>query len=1141
MTVIKATFLVSLTAVLVLVLGCESTNSAPPAKPKAEAVAAPLFLKESLATAAPTPTERVSGQIPLENQTAMEAIGTKPSVLPATSVEAQPPPPPKDWPLEAIASAPVAPAPVLPQTATANPVMAISGSAVPEVSPEKSVGAWLIVAGGLGLILLAAYVRYRFSETAKIRGKVGALQAELEQTLAARQATIGELQAAARTAADAYISAARNRYLAAVSLDDIRKLAPGARMQPLRDFGIRSLLDCKGWSAGHFMALKGIGEDSGSRLAAACAALTESVNRQAIPHPEVPGQDAEGRQLYQKVCHQRQSQEALKVPGTALQAIGDVVLPRCLAVRSATTFAAWIIRSEKKEPLRAALDEGLALQGDEATRSALESAKTSLADVRAGRHVSDADLTADVCEHQEIYRQAFDRLLGPGAGGRKPAFAAPQPPVLPATEPISLPMQRGDSVSYPIGNSGIRIEIGFETQQSATTTGVAAHFWTGPGESTIVQGFRIDGPLYVGRGLGSVRGGSIEPALIDPQLKVDSSGADCHVRMLTYWSNYSQATPSARGSYLQWLAGGKSDPQADVGYVFLYFYGLERRALADSSAAARSDIPAIIAEVERLRAIYGSNRSFDRYSAEFLSYLMATRAGEVAPPDEPPALVRYNLPYDLRFRLGQFAAAQLPLPPNWAHAWHYCDPRTRLPASAERCPDFARQLFEKNYREQFGEGLILPSSRTRLKITYKPASASFGGPLVQAVDLPDVSVMTSSYTKLDALAAECFRQLDPYSRYIWRNRDQAESLEARLLLPLALWPDTLQASLRQRAALAGKNGEVQAICLRELMGSFQCEGRPTKAQYLALTRALGSSGIGLEPDLRFTKEIPELHDPVAVFPVTATESLGAGFGVASLIVQFAAAVASADGEFSDAEARKLGHEIVRTPGLELAGQQRIMARIAIYRIKAPSINGLRATIERMDRETRLRVTDVLLGVISGEGVIQPAEVKMMEKIYTLLGLDTATLYPRLHGLEATPDAAIVPAAVQKGPLRLDPAKIARLKASSDEVTKKLAAIFVEEPVVAEVIAEEPPEPAAETNRFDLPQLDAAHGELLMIILGRAEWTRAEFEEVCADKGLMPDGAIERINEASFTRFDEPVIEGDDPLEISVQLFKETTV
>ena len=240
------------------------------------------------------------------------------------------------------------------------------------------------------------------------------------------------------------------------------------------------------------------------------------------------------------------------------------------------------------------------------------------------------------------------------------------------------------------------------------------------------------------------------------------------------------------------------------------------------------------------------------------------------------------------------------------------------------------------------------------------------------------------------------------------------------------------------------------------------------------------------------------------------------------------------------ETDKIRHYIEKSDGLDTHGKRRLIARMANYQKEAPSTTGLRATIEKLNSDTRLQVIDFLLTIVYADDVVEPDEVRVMEKIYALFGLDKSALYSRLHGMAATPESEAQTTRTTAGPIKLDQAKIARLKAASDEVGKKLAAIFVDEPLPVEApkLADAPEAPMAEAPA-GLNQLDSAHAELLSVVLTRAQWTRAEFEELCSDKGLMPDGAIERINEASFTQFDEPMIEGEDPLEIGVHLLKTT--
>ncbi|MEN1436945.1 TerB N-terminal domain-containing protein, partial [Pseudomonas aeruginosa] len=92
---------------------------------------------------------------------------------------------------------------------------------------------------------------------------------------------------------------------------------------------------------------------------------------------------------------------------------------------------------------------------------------------------------------------------------------------------------------------------------------------------------------------------------------------DIAERLTSYWPSYDNITTEARRAYLQWLSSGRKAPHANIGYVFLFFYGLERRAFVDAKTnqAAAAEIPSIIAEVERLLSIYDENHSFNTYAS----------------------------------------------------------------------------------------------------------------------------------------------------------------------------------------------------------------------------------------------------------------------------------------------------------------------------------------------------------------------------------------------------------------------------------------------------------------------------------------------------------------------------------------------
>ena len=114
--------------------------------------------------------------------------------------------------------------------------------------------------------------------------------------------------------------------------------------------------------------------------------------------------------------------------------------------------------------------------------------------------------------------------------------------------------------------------------------------------------------VYVGSGLGpSARiGGAWGPALLVPDPKVSWTRPDHEGRRMGYWPSYSGDRSGVPGGISHWLASGRKEPAAYIGYVFLFFYGIERRVLVDAQTSLGQGRDRRAArEVERLLAIYG--------------------------------------------------------------------------------------------------------------------------------------------------------------------------------------------------------------------------------------------------------------------------------------------------------------------------------------------------------------------------------------------------------------------------------------------------------------------------------------------------------------------------------------------------------
>lgn len=728
-----------------------------------------------------------------------------------------------------------------------------------------------------------------------------------------------------------------------------------------------------------------------------------------------------------------------------------------------------------------------------------------------------------------------------------PGLTASARPAVPDALSPQRPGGRPHPPSSPPRATGTR------AQTSAATR------WVPPGEAVEVRGYVIrDGMVYVGEKLPAVADTgwrTTEPALIDPRLKLGTSSSAIAASSAGYWPSYSEVSPGFRAKYLRWLAEGRTDPAIDLGCVFLFFYGIERRLLladADGGAVPEAEVRVLLEEVERLLGTYGSNGSFRSYASGFLQLMRARHGGTELDPAVPPAGADGELPLSLRAKLGRFARDRAPIPAEWALAWTRHSPLITLRTAATRCPDEFAAAFEHAYRARFGEGMVLRPNKTQLTLTYLPASASFNRNPVKMVvaDLPDVGVLTAPVDRLRQVAETATDAIDRYSRWVGRT-GEGESLPALALLPAeVLRPRVRRVTPPLLADVAGAmDGEKRATVPTSMLMRHWPSARAdklSKKEAEGLTELLEKLGVGIAPDVRHTGINPSSAGHAAVFflPGEAPQP-GPDFAAASLLLTLGAAVADAD-ERSQAEEEEMERHLEAAYRLSDADRARLRAHLAWLRVCPPSVAAMKKQLEPLSAEQRAGIARSLIAIAGADGHVSPAEVKMLTKLYPLLGLDPSRLYADVHALASAPvtvipadpaqDYAIPrPAAAPSRGFTLDISRIESIQRETHDVTRVLASVFADEapaeaaPVAAVAEPEEESTPATDDR---LPGLDAAHSALVRALGERAEISAGEFASLAERCGLMAGGAIETINEAAFQLCDEPLLEGADPIEIN---------
>lgn len=690
-----------------------------------------------------------------------------------------------------------------------------------------------------------------------------------------------------------------------------------------------------------------------------------------------------------------------------------------------------------------------------------------------------------------------------------------------------------------------------------------------PAEQTImIAGYVISGGMiYVGKHLPTTRdSGGVDPCLINPQLKVDRSNPDHLGNGMSYWPSYNDIPASCRAAYLDWLAQGRSQPDIYIGYVFLFFYGLERRVFVDlkgASAGKVQELELIVSEVERLLQIYGNNGSFNSYATRFLEICHLLKSHERF-YETSPLLTRssWEIPFKVRIALGQLVEARKPIPADWALSWYIHSPQARLRTPATRCAAEFQQLFRSRYQQQYGEGLVIKPNKTKLKCSYHAASAAFEGSIaVEIGDLPDVTALSAPLNRLQTLVDDCTDALDPFSRWLGRNPEGRGSHAAIALLP----PELIEhhesddtKAFRQWLKDSFSHSDQVIVLAKVLLQHWQSQAvKLAKAEAILLSQFLEKHGYGIEPDIRFGGKTLSPEGTIVLFKCSTevSETLSADYSAAALLLHLAATIINADGTVDASEQAYLESHLESSLDLSELERLRLRAHLTWLLQEKLSLRGLKPRLEVIALEKRTAIAQFLVSVARADGQINPTEISMLTKIYPLLGFEPQMVYSHIHQLSTAQSTApsmsepvtVRPASSQqKGfaiPAPLDEAKrdqdekqaigfvldktlIEAKKAESAAVAAILGDIFAEDEL-----------PISAIKETSIAGLDAPHSELVRRIGERSCWSRDDLESVVTELGLMIDGALGTLNEAAFDQCEELLTEGDDPIEVNSQVLE----
>lgn len=707
--------------------------------------------------------------------------------------------------------------------------------------------------------------------------------------------------------------------------------------------------------------------------------------------------------------------------------------------------------------------------------------------------------------------------------------------------------------------------------------------WVKPGEVVEVAGVRIEGGMiYVGASLTLPRGGN-DPSLIIPRKAVAEQGDFTQLK-LGYWPSYESIEPGARRAYLNWLAQGRNHPDALIGYVFLFFYGLERRVLVDAkdSEEAKAELPLIVEELDRLIALYGSkNASFYNYAYELREWVYAllreNKSYLLPLPTYPKSSKHF--PVKIVIALGQAARDKVPVPAEVALGWAFHHPDIKIKPAALQNQDKFLGIFRLLYKKEFGEGLMWPRSSRSHEVTYAASSAAFQGNSIHHLELRDVQQVfgiNEPLEKLRPLLEQTVQALGGLAQN--QTFSQATLEQVYLRMSPKAWPEFAKKAL-VRVENAVQQGMVSGT-FYELFSDFRIEGQPDKFQVATLAQVLESAGICMRPNVLQGDKLPQQDSFVVLYearPLDGAQQVVEGYLLAQLMLEMAAVFSKQYIKFTSKQTLFMCQHIESWKDIAPVHLVHLAGHLRYVNHNPSTVAALKSRAKKLSVRSRQTVAGIMVQALQVDAPsVGPAHIKMLEHLYNWLGLDKAEVFSDVHTAQTggtlkgtehrSRKTGDKPA---KESFSLDYDKVKALQADTQKVSELLSGIFTDEEVdvgakpkttsapniprgqaptqaqesEAAVSSPATPGQSADQNATDgekrpiLPGLDFAHNALARLLLAQPQWAREELQIQAKKLDLMLDGALEQLNEACFDAHDAAFTEGDDPIEVNPEIIE----
>ncbi|HPA20592.1 MAG TPA: TerB N-terminal domain-containing protein [Verrucomicrobiae bacterium] len=681
--------------------------------------------------------------------------------------------------------------------------------------------------------------------------------------------------------------------------------------------------------------------------------------------------------------------------------------------------------------------------------------------------------------------------------------------------------------------------------------------WYPQGQPLTLDGLTIpDGMVYVSTGELPWPG---EPSALDLTQPIDAVAEDPAVG-LGYYPSFLGITPAQRRTYLEWLASGRSDadPAArELGYVFLFFYGIERRLLLDGDLQ-----PTLMGEVLRLLQLYGPAHrsvSLQNYCLQLLHF-SGWRLGQESYRAFWPQLLELDgdRPDEdsLRFVLGNLHQRGEVMDWTVAYRLALIDEDSRKSAVVARTREKFWELFRQRFEEIAPGGMPLAAAKQPATVEYRPASGALLSACRESAAaralherIPNVLGLRRQFRALPEIWNRCIDDLAGYSRALGSKKvgDAAKiatwqalppELRAGEAHPLRDAFDGLLGSAPREGDLAFlPSGQIAA------MAGVDERARLTLAQSKQVAELARQLGWRMAPDPRQSGLPLAWSQEVALRPTDSDDGAPGHLAGVIRLLHLAVMLAAADGVIEDEELATF-ETLVKADLPGEADWERVRdATAALRRDTNVAVRCLPQLAKLISPEHREQVLRSLAHIAAADREISLPEIKLLRRIARAFGLPPDAVDSLLEGDGSLREVTVATAgkgakgeripprpAAAGAVLSLDSERIRALTEETRQVIAMLSEVMADEgsaEVKVESKSKEHATPGAAQAPIDAPWIEGLaerYRPVVTTLVAHDEIDLDDFEGLCKRQHLLPDDVLDAVNAWSDEHFGDFLLE-----------------